>query len=197
MTFNIWVASAVPGPWSELLSIAALGFAGVSLWHHGMPRQRLGLRVDNLGWAVPIYMLSGLAYGGVVLLCLRDWVGVQHPGFRPQLLGTLAFVGWALLQEFCLLTFLLTRLYQVIGREVPAVLATAALFAFFHLPNPFLTAYTLGGGLLLAWLYLRWPNLLAAALGHAVASFLVSALLPSVITAGKRVGPAYWAALAR
>ena len=98
----------------------------------------------------------------------------------------------AFLQQLCLLAFLLTRLRDILGRDVLAVVATAGIFAFFHLPNPFLTLYTLGAGLIATSLYLRWPNVLAAALAHAAASAIVDKLLPKAITGGMKVGPGYW-----
>jgi membrane protease YdiL (CAAX protease family) len=78
------------------------------------------------------------------------------------------------------------------GRSLLAAVAAAGTFALLHMPNPFLTLYTLGGGLILTVLYLRLPNLLAATLAHALASALAKEVLPSVVTGGMKVGPNYW-----
>ena len=99
-----------------------------------------------------------------------------------ELSAAVGLYFWALAQEFLLLAYLLQRFTQSINSRFWAAGAAATLFAFFHWPNPFLTIYTLIGGWIIASLYQRWPNLLAAAAGHAAASSLVSQMLPGTLT---------------
>ncbi len=193
LTVYIWVV--VPGTegsplWRLLFTGTALGLVGISLWRNRVSPKRIGLRLDNLLPALGLYFAVSLTYAGFFLFWHRASIATDVAW--PDLPGTLRFVGWAFLQEFLLLAFLLNRLHQILVRERPAILATAAIFAFFHLPNPFLTLWTLGGGAILAWLFLRKPNLLAATLAHATASALVGGLLPGAITGFMRVGPGYF-----
>jgi membrane protease YdiL (CAAX protease family) len=145
---------------------------------------------------IGLYVGAALLYAGAVLLWHRD---VLLPGELswPDPGKVLMLFCWAFLQEICLLAFLFNRLCEMTHSRRAAVLAAAGLFALFHLPNPFLTLYTLGGGIILAHLYARIPNLLAATLAHALASSLVAALLPDPVTGWMKVGPLYLWALAR
>jgi membrane protease YdiL (CAAX protease family) len=80
----------------------------------------------------------------------------------------------------------------MVGGSTKAILATGAVFAAFHLPNPLLTVLTLVGGLLFAALFTRLPNVFAAAVAHVLVSGLISRTLPEEITRGMKVGPYYW-----
>ena len=168
-----------------------MGVVAYSFWRNGTGPDRTGLRVDNLLPALAVYLGVAVSYAGAVLVWHHDAVG-QRALTWPDAWDVTVFVFKAFVQQLCLLAFLLTRLRDILGRDVSAVLATAVIFAFFHLPNPFLTLYTLGAGLIAASLYLRWPNVLAAALAHAAASAIVNKLLPTAITGGMKVGPGYW-----
>jgi membrane protease YdiL (CAAX protease family) len=151
----------------------------------------MGLRLDNLRTALPVYLAASLIYAGLVLALLNGLIEVREPRW-PEPGKLLWRLGWAFTQEFCLLTFLLTRLRRLMSGDYLAMVAAAGIFAFFHLPNPFLTLYTLGGGLLAAWLYRRHPSLVAATVAHVAAAALVAWLLPTEVTGGMRVGPVYW-----
>lgn len=194
LTGYIWAILPLTGAkpsGNTLFTVAAIALVVVSLWWKGITPKQAGFRVDNLVPALAIYLGSSIAYAGVVLFAYRDSLVAPVTG------GTgITRIGWALLwaflQQLCLLSFLFNRLRKILGREVPAVLATAGLFAFFHAPNPFLMGYTLGGGLLAASLFRKWPNLPAASLAHALASAMVGSLLPHPVTGWMRVGPLYW-----
>ncbi len=190
----IWVVQ----PWAAgddlvgFICIAgALGVAVASLWRRGANPSLLGLRTDNLRTALPVYLLASFAYAGIVLLLLHGVVEVR-PMKWPDPGKLLWRLGWAFMQEFCLLAFLLTRLRRLLTGDILAMVTAASLFAFFHLPNPFLTLYTLGGGLVAVWLFRRHPNLVAATVAHVSAATLVAWLLPAEITGRMRVGPTYW-----
>lgn len=194
LTVHLWIIVPVTshdGAWNAAAILSALVVATVGIRTHRVGLARSGLRLDNLADTLPLYLGCGMFYAGAVLVGLRHdllgFGGADWPEFRSAAWR----VVWAFLQEFCLLGFLLNRLRDLLGRDGRAVFASATLFAFFHLPNPFLTAYTFGGGLIISWLFLRRPNLLAAAFAHAAASALVSALLPGEVTGWMKVGPLY------
>lgn len=100
---------------------------------------------------------------------------------------------FGLAQQYVLLTFFYRRLERLLGPGVLAVIATALVFAIFHLPNPFLSVVTFFAGLLCAAVYQRAPNLWAIALAHGLISYNLYYALPLEITAALRVGPGYWA----
>jgi membrane protease YdiL (CAAX protease family) len=188
----IWgVAPTADAPWELVFPVAAIAVATSPLLLRSERWRGIGLRVDNLPQALALYLVMSLTFAGLVLLAHRGWLQAPAVEWR-HLAGVPGKLGWAFLQQFCLLGFLLPRLCELSGRPRSAAVVAAAVFALFHLPNPFLTLVTLGGGLMLCWLYLRVPNLIAAAVAHAIASTLVSTMLPRVITGGMKVGPGYW-----
>ena len=194
LVIYIWVV--IPGTlgapfWKTLFTTLAVAVAALSVWRNGTTWQSVGLRLDNLFPALLVYLGLALPYAGLVLFWHRGSIGSGGLEWPGAIWGAAGLITWAFAQQFCLLAFLLCRLRQILGRDVAAIVAAAGIFAFFHLPNPFLTLYTLGGGLILAALFVRLPNLWAAALAHAAASALVGGLLPAVITGSMKVGPLY------
>lgn len=192
MMVHIWIVIPATGgdpEWGRAFTLAALAVAAVSLVVRRTPLQRAGLRVDNLLPALGVFVGSALLLTSVVLLGYRDTL---RPLGDVLTRGTAWLLVWAFLQQFCLLAFLLNRFRDLLGADRAAVLAAASVFAFFHLPNPFLVLYTLTGGLVVAALFLRWPNVLAAAVAHAAASGLAGKMLPIEVTGGMRVGPMYF-----
>jgi hypothetical protein len=184
------LAAGRSSSWEELLLVAILAVPVGSLWRRGAGLADLGLRLDNLPLAVPLYLGGALAYTGAVLSALEERAPLAS--LAPlEFRGALGLVGWGFMQEFCLLAFILRRLREVLHAEGLAVIAAAAVFALFHLPNPFLTMFSFGGALVGGVLFLRWPNLLAASVAHAAASLLAGRLLPPSVTGGMRVGPFY------
>lgn len=93
------------------------------------------------------------------------------------------------MQQYGVTAFFYRRFLDALQSSRAASLAAAAVFALFHLPNAFLTLFTLGAGLLACWLYRRHPNLLVLGAVHALISFVVLNSLPGAITLRLRVGP--------
>jgi membrane protease YdiL (CAAX protease family) len=189
----LWILLPMVGAgslWNTAFTLAGVVLALLLALRKGITRQRAGLRSDNLLPAVPAYLGAALLYAGAVLFLFRSSLR-PFPGEWPDPLRVGGLLLWALFQEFCLLSFMLNRLREILGRDAPAAAAAAALFALLHLPNPFLTLYTFGGGLILALLFLHRPSLPAAALAHAAASFAAGRLLPPEVTGWMRVGPLY------
>jgi len=190
----IWVVEPSFGPSRPLLGpmiLIGLWIAGSSLRRHGATLKRIGIRFDNLLPALLLYGIVSVTLAGVVLWLYRD--RISWPALGPRhLLGWITYFAWGFAQQFCLLSFLLTRLRAIIGRDIPAVLLAASIFAVFHLPNPFLTVYSAVGGLVSTTLFLRWPNVFAAAFAHATASCLVYWLLPPEVFGNLWVGPRFW-----
>jgi len=195
LTGYIWLLLPLTGGqarWDPFCVLALLAVAVTSVRQRALTRREMGLTFRDFLPAVLLFLSATLLYAGAVLAYHRH-VLVLPPGPGRAWPWRLAWgIVWALMQEFCLLSFLLARLRRILGRSVPAAVASAAIFAFFHLPNPFLTAYAFGGSLIAALLFLRWPSLPAATLAHALASALVGSFLPELVTASMQVGPAYF-----
>jgi hypothetical protein len=178
-------------PLAGIAIVAGLCTAAAGLRSHGATWKRSGIRIDNLRPALVAYGIVAAALAGGALLRYHDRVSL--PAMGPHLLVEwITYCFWGLAQQFCLLGFLLVRLREITGRDVSAVLLAASIFAFFHLPNPFLTVYSLVAGLASAGVFLRWPNLFAAAAAHATAARLVIWLLPRDVIGGMAIGPKYW-----
>lgn len=189
----IWIVKPLFGGSSAiswLVKIVAMGIAirGVVRLRGG--RRQAGLRLDNLGSSLAVYLLASAVYATLVMLVLWNYTSFDEVSW-PSLRALLWRIVWAFLQQFYLLSFLFSRLREILGKDAWAVPAATAIFALCHLPNPFLTLYTLGGGLIATTLFLRYRNVFAAALAHALASLLVSRFLVDAVTGGLRVGPGY------
>lgn len=197
LTAYIWLVIPVTrgdSPWDWVVVLGALAIPVVSLVRDRPSPRELGLRVDNLGPALAGYVGAGVA-SAFLIVGVAGALGVGLAPPRPlhaEASRIVVLLGWVTLQQALLLLFFLRRLRTLLGSDRLAVAATAVLFAFFHLPNPFLTAYTLVGGLVVGALFVWRPSLPAAVLSHALASTIVASLLAPGVTGAMKVGPNYW-----
>jgi len=90
------------------------------------------------------------------------------------------------------LAFANRRLRVLLGTGKAATIATAALFAILHLPNPVLMVATAIGGYVWTWEYERRPNILANAITHGIASAFLANMLPHWILKNMVVGYNYF-----
>ena len=188
----IWILQPLTGGTGVLLpaSVVALAIATASLRRRDGGWRGVGFRIDNLLVATGVFVGTGLLYVAPFLLFLGDGDAWNNPpGVTIQ--GVAWSLFWSFLQQFCLLGFMLSRLRDLQG-DTRAVVIAAALFSAFHLPNPFLTVFTFGAGLLAGLVFLRFPNLYAATLSHAILGTLLPWVIPNAITGHMKVGPFYW-----
>ena len=182
-----WIGASlvsVRGPWLALpvvfvLALAAAhnrrtgdwGFSGKAFW-------------PALRWSMMLTALFGAALW---------WVG-RALGAPPQrdapLLDFLYVMVWGGSQQFILQTVILREAQAVAGRA--AVLLAAAIFAAFHLPNPFLVIVTFTGGLIWCAIYARHPHLVPLALSHATATVIILMSFNPSITGALRTGRRYF-----
>ncbi|HEV8338021.1 MAG TPA: hypothetical protein VGR67_16545, partial [Candidatus Polarisedimenticolia bacterium] len=147
VTVHLWIVLPATGgktPWDVLFIVGAVSVAAISLGRRRTTRQQMGIKLDGLLKESAIYLGAAGFFAGVVVLCFRASLEPMERGF-PDLRRIPWHLTWAFLQQFCLLAFLLNRLREILRQKALAVSAAAGIFAFFHLPNPFLTLYTLGG----------------------------------------------------
>lgn len=152
----------------------------------GLGPKRLGIRMDNflpaLGDLLPFLMVFVLAMVSIGLVFGSIRLG-------DRFWSMLAVVPpWALLQQYMLLAFANHRFRVLFGGGESATIATAALFAALHLPNPALTVVCGLGGYIWASEYAIRPNLFANALTHTVASAFLANTLPHSLLRNMVVG---------
>lgn len=189
-----WVIPPLAGD-AWLLGAVPLAFAfGLMLLSHrarGETARGLGWRLDNFFAAARLLVLPTLAASALILLTARLY-GHASSAKVQQWRWLMWLPLWALAQQYVLQGFINRRAQLVCGRGLRSALLVAAVFALLHLPNPWLTLITFCGGLLLAAVYQREPNLFALALAHSVVSLLLVWALPLAILRSLRVGFRYF-----
>ena len=139
-------------------------------------------------WIVGVAAL--LAASGV-------WIAVREHTFRAVFRhyavawSFLAYIVWALLQQFILQDFFLLRLLRIAPARSAAVLAAAVLFAVAHIPNPLLIVATLVWGVAACALFLRYRNLYVLAIAHAIFGMCLAVTIPNALHHDMRVGLGY------
>jgi membrane protease YdiL (CAAX protease family) len=102
-----------------------------------------------------------------------------------------AYALWTFIQQFLMQCFFLQRFLRVFSSPRSAALATAAIFALAHLPNPILAPVTLFWGLATCLLFLRYRNLYPLAMAHAIFGIAISIAVPAPLLHNMRVGLGY------
>ena len=170
-------AALVPGTLVVILTV----------WHNclhgdwGFSRRVLGPAIRyGLAITVPLTL---------VILTAGAAIGTIHD--RRDFLGSLgSLVIWGGVQQWVLQTVVLREAQRTTSRRRGIVIA-ALLFGAIHLPNPFLTAVTIGGGLLWCWLYDRYPNIIPLALSHGLGTLAILYAFDAAITGRLRIGASY------
>jgi len=182
-----WVAAplvSVRGPW---VAVPVVLIIGLCILHNRRTREwGFAARAfwPAFGWCV----LLTLALGGALWTIGRS-LGPAPRRDEPWL-DFLYVIIWGGAQQFVLQTVLLREAQATAGRA--AVLVAAALFAAFHLPNPFLVAVTFAGGLTWCWIYARHPNIVPLALSHAAATVIILIAFNPSVTGALRTGWRYF-----
>jgi membrane protease YdiL (CAAX protease family) len=99
---------------------------------------------------------------------------------------------WALMQQYALQAIVNRRAQEIWGRGAPSIAAAALLFAALHLPNLWLMAATLAGGLLWAAVYQKHPNLYALAFSHSLMTTVFASSTSPDVLHSLRVGYNYF-----
>jgi membrane protease YdiL (CAAX protease family) len=182
-----WVAAplvSVRGPWLLLPVVLVIaltiahnrrtrdwGFNPKALW-------------PALGWAA----ILTAVFGGILWWSGRQFGSPPHRD--APLLDFLYVVVWGGAQQFVLQTVVFREAQSVARRA--AVPLAAAIFAAFHLPNPFLVIVTFTGGLIWCAIYARYPNIVPLALSHAAATVIILLSFDASVTNALRTGWRYF-----
>jgi membrane protease YdiL (CAAX protease family) len=153
--------------------------------------REIGWRTDNFFEAVRLLLLPVLGFVVVIFVAGWLWGSLRFEAsqFRPRFLW---LPVWGLMQQYVMQGFINRRAQIIWGRGWPSALLVALIFGLLHLPNLWLTVATFTGGLILALVYQRVPNLPALALAHGLVSLLMVSTLPPTALHSMRVGFKYF-----
>lgn len=160
--------------------------------HRDTPKT-LGWQADNL-WSASLRAARVFAVFIAGICAAGLWLGAFHrrPSHLIEAHRFLNYLGFCLVQQIALNSYLTNRLLDVFGsRIVPAVVA-GIIFAALHWPNPVLVPLTLIGGTAMSWLFALERNILPLTIGQAVMGALIWWAFPASWHHGMRVGPGYY-----
>ncbi|HEX8773790.1 MAG TPA: CPBP family intramembrane glutamic endopeptidase [Pyrinomonadaceae bacterium] len=176
--------------WAIPVALAFALMLGSHRARHETARD-VGWRTDNFFEAVRLLVLPVL--GVIVAIFVAGWLlgslRLEGSQFRPRFLW---LPVWGLMQQYVMQGFINRRAQIIMGQGWPSALLVALIFGLLHLPNLWLTVATFIGGLILARVYQRVPNLPALALAHGLVSLLMVSTLPTTALHSMRVGFKYF-----
>ncbi|MGB5880801.1 MAG: CPBP family glutamic-type intramembrane protease [Thermoanaerobaculia bacterium] len=154
----------------------------------GETAREIGFRLDNF-WSSARFVFSFAVPAALVIILIGWLTGLMHPRPIGHLIPRLAFLPlWGIGQQYALLGFYYRRFDDVLPGVPLPILVTAGLFAFFHLPNPFLTVATFAAGVLACVFYRKAPNLYVIGLAHGFLAAVLESSLHGLTTVGMKVG---------
>jgi len=166
-----WILSAAAGR-TKLIVAIPLTFAFVLVITSHFLRTEslrdLGIRFDNFLraaklLALPMIVVAVLCVGLGLIFGTKPDLLRWHPE-RPIVWQLGLGFAWGFVQQYVLQSFINRRAQIVWQKGFRSVVTTAFLFSFLHFPNPWLMLVTFVGGLVLAFVYQRVPNLFALAI---------------------------------
>lgn len=180
-----------PRPWQRLSYLAAATFLAIVLWLSRPGLKAMGLRPADFRRSLWLIGAALLAAAIAVLVAAR--IGTLHaPGSLLQFVER--YTGYAIgacIQQVLLQCLFLPRLLRLTRSPSHAALAATTLFSLAHLPNPILTVITIVWGLASCLYFLRYRNLYALVVAHAILGIAVAVCVPGPVIHNMRVGLGY------
>jgi membrane protease YdiL (CAAX protease family) len=180
----LWSQGTAQARW--YIAAVLVLIASVLLSH---PRaSALGIGLDGLrgaAWAVPVAVIVCMAAIGTSI-----WLGTFTLlyGPKPIYWHSMFYAIWALEQQFILNSFFYNRFEHLLGDSNLALVVSATLFAFVHIPNPVLVPATFLGGLFFVEVFRRWRNIYPLAIAHAMFGLTLAVTVPDNWIRHMRVG---------
>ncbi len=180
-----------PNPAQRILYWLAFAWIAITaiLRRKEVATHGLGLRglLPSL-WIVAVSILIALAG-----IALAKHLHTLHPlyGPLPVVAHLAGYALWALMQQFILQIYVLTRFLRLGLPRNSAIALATLLFAIAHIPNPLLVALTFIWGAISCALFLRYRNLYTLALAHGILGMCLAVTVPNDIARHMRVGLGY------
>lgn len=181
------------------LGFVMLSWVALSILHARETAGESGLSLAGFRaslWVIPVALaIAGLMIAGSALS------GALHElhGARTPILHSAGYAVWALVQEIMAQSFYFLRLESLFENpSLPgsgskrAVVATASLFSFAHVPNPVLLLTSFVMGFALSEVFRRYRNIYPLSIAHAILGLALAMSLPESVTHHMRVGLAFW-----
>jgi len=180
---SLWSEGSAQKIW-YVVSLLLIVF--LTLLNRPNPRQ-IGFRISGAGGSMWVVAIAALVASSVLgtawaLGTLKPVYASHSPG-----LHALLYLVWAFEQQFILNAFFFWRIRAAIGDNWKAVVITASLFSFAHVPNPILVPATLLGGIFFVEAFRRWRTLYPLALAHGMLGLALALSFPDSVMRHMRV----------
>ncbi|MFV0544309.1 MAG: lysostaphin resistance A-like protein [Marinicella pacifica] len=130
--------------------------------------------------ALPVWLLT------IITALVLVYIGENNWGFASDLP---LYLFWALAQQVILGPWVSDYLHQKAGLpKITVVLLCGVLFAMLHTPNQMLMLATFIGGVLWSYAWLRYHNIYANTVSHALLALLFYQTMPEHVLGTARVG---------
>ncbi|HUB18900.1 MAG TPA: CPBP family intramembrane glutamic endopeptidase [Acidobacteriaceae bacterium] len=180
-----------PNPAQRILYWTAFAWIAITaiLRRKQIDSHGLGLR----GLLPSLWIVAVAAVLCLAAIALAGHLHTLHRlyGPLPILTHLWGYALWALMQQFILQIYVLTRFLRLGLRPPAAIALSAILFALAHIPNPVLLVVTPLWGAISCWLFLRYRNLYPLALAHGILGMTLAVTIPNSINRHMRVGLGY------
>lgn len=161
-----------------LLAVSSLFIYGI-IRKEEWSFEEMGIRHDNFKKAFPFYLVFTIL-GVIALFLIKDLVNLPEITNKAFILKAwIFFLPISFFQEFAFRSFLIPRLKIVYQKKYVIVLINAILFTFLHiiyLNMAVVLPLMFFSGLLFAWLYLKYPNLVFISVAHSILNILAMLL---------------------
>ena len=153
------------------LTVVIYGIIRREGWH----QESLGVHLHNFWKCAGPYALFTVI--GVGLLLLLAWyLGYQTlTEFWKSPHFLFLFLPISFFQEFAYRGFLMPLLGKIFKKDNTIIIVNALLFSFLHIiyPHPeIMLPVAFVGGVAFAWIYRKYPNLLAVSIAHSILNYV-------------------------
>ncbi len=137
--------------------------------------EEMGLRYDNFKKAMPFYLVF-VIIGALALFFIDNKLNLPDVDTTSRIIRTwIFFIPISVFQEFAFRSFLIPMLKKLYDNNYIVILINAILFTLIHVIFPNLgigLPLAFVSGILFAWLYIKYPNLVLISLAHSVLNII-------------------------
>jgi hypothetical protein len=136
--------------------------------------RNLGVYKDRLLKFYLPYILFTLI-GAVFIYIVAESIGSEPLYWDGRYLFTILVIPISFSQEFIYRGYLMNKLANLFKSPAAIILINAGLFAFLHIifnQALIVLPLTFIGGLALAWMYKKYPNLILISIAHSILNFI-------------------------